>query len=73
MILRFNAECIDKYTSAKYHAGDRIEFPEKRAEEILATGYAIEIKEEKTDEVKEDIKEVKTTKKPTRTRKKATK
>lgn len=69
MILRFNAECIDKYNGAKYHAGDRIEFPEKRAEEILATGYAIAIEEE----IKEEKEEIKTTKKPTRTRKKATK
>lgn len=69
MILRFNSECKDKYTGAKYHAGDRIEFPEKRAEEILATGYAIAIEEE----IKEEKVEIKTTKKPTRTRKKATK
>lgn len=69
MILRFNSECKDKYTGAKYHAGDRIEFPEKRAEEILATGYAIAIEEE----IKEEKVGIKTTKKPTRTRKKATK
>lgn len=73
MILRFNSECKDKYTGAKYHAGDRIEFPEKRAEEILATGYAIAIEEEIKKEIKEEKVEIKTTKKPTRTRKKATK
>lgn len=69
MVICFVSECKDQYTGAKYHAGDRIEFPEKRAEEILATGYAIAIEEE----IKEEKEEIKTTKKPTRTRKKATK
>lgn len=73
MILRFNAECKDKYTGAKYHIGDELVFPAERAREILSTGYAIEIKEGKTEEAKEEIEEVKTTKKTTRGRKKATK
>lgn len=71
MILSFVYECKDKYTGTKYHPGDRVDFPEKRAKEILSTGYAIEIKAEQTEEVEENTNEVKTTKKTTRGKKKA--
>ena len=43
----------DKYTKAKYKAGDIVEFTEKRAKEILTVGNLIEKIEVVTEEVVE--------------------
>lgn len=61
MKIKFIRECVDKNNGTKYHIGDELVFPEERAKEILATGYAVKIEEV----------EVKETKKP-RGRKKST-
>lgn len=55
MKIKFLSECKDKNTGVKYKIGDELVFPVDRAKEILSTGYAIEIKEEKTDETKDEF------------------
>lgn len=58
MKIKFLRECKDKNTGVKYKIGDELVFPAERAKEILNTGYAIEIKKEKTDETKEEIEKM---------------
>lgn len=57
MKLRFNCECVDKYTNQKYRRGCVYEFDEDRAKEILATKRADEVKEPQvkaSDDKKDD-------------------
>lgn len=60
MKLRFSCECVDKYNGKTYRRGCTYDFDEDRAKEILATGRADEVKEEKPIEQPTEPKEEKT-------------
>ena len=45
MKIQFLKECKDKYNGTTYQIGQELVFSVERAKEILATGYAIEVKE----------------------------
>ena len=44
MKIRFKRDARDKYTGQKYKKGSVKDFPEARAQEIIATGIATEVK-----------------------------
>ncbi len=51
--LKFKANCTDKNTKELYNKGDIVSFPDERADEIIASGYAEEHVAEKRVEVEE--------------------
>lgn len=57
MKIKFIKECQDKYNGTYYSVNDIYEFEEKRANEILKSGYGEAVKEiKKTVEPKEETK-----------------
>lgn len=55
MFIKFKDRCIDKYTGNMYRTNDIHEFDDERANEIIATGYAVAVEPEEnnTDEAME--------------------
>lgn len=55
MFIKFKDRCIDKYTGKMYRTNDIHEFDDERANEIIATGYAVAVESEEnnTDEAME--------------------
>ena len=54
MLIKFLKFCKDKNTDEHYNLEQIKEFDDARALEIIKTGYALEIKEEPKEEVKEN-------------------
>lgn len=50
MKIKFKCDCKDKHTKKQYRAGFEYDIEDVRAKEILATGYAEEVKEQKEPE-----------------------
>lgn len=46
MFIKFKDRCIDKYTGKMYRTNDIHEFDDERANEIIATGYAVAVESE---------------------------
>lgn len=49
MFIKFKDRCIDKYTGKMYRTNDIHEFDDERANEIIATGYAVAVEPEENN------------------------
>ena len=57
MFIKFKDRCIDKYTGKMYRTNDIHEFHDERANEIIATGYAVAVEPEEKPQIEVETPE----------------
>ena len=61
MFIKFKDRCIDKYTGKMYRTNDIHEFDDERANEIIATGYAVVVEKKEKPQIEVETPEEKNT------------